>query len=115
MAPLVRLALPAGAAAVCRVAAAGTARPATCPGNTFHPTETVPKTVTAERLAERICRRLGLPTAGNAEMLSELLREALTEMREAAITSARTACLQIAEEGRSVAAASEQRRRSRRP
>jgi len=31
-------------------------------------------------------------------MLSELLREALTEMREAAITAAKTACLEIAEE-----------------
>jgi len=58
----------------------------------------MPKTVTHERLAERICRRLGLPTAGNAETLSELLREALTEMREATITAARTACLQISEE-----------------
>jgi len=58
----------------------------------------MPKTVTPERLAERICRRLGLPTAGNAEMLSELLREALTEMREAAITAAKMSCLEIAEE-----------------
>jgi len=56
------------------------------------------KLVTPERLAERICRRLGLPTAGNAEMLSELLREALVEVRDAAITAARTACLEIAEE-----------------
>jgi len=58
----------------------------------------MPKTVTPERLAERLCRRLGLPTGGNAEMLSELLREALTEMREAAITATRTACLEIAED-----------------
>jgi len=58
----------------------------------------MPKTVTSERLAERICRRLGLPTADNAETLSQLLREALIEMREAAITATRTACLEIAEE-----------------
>jgi len=56
------------------------------------------KTVTPERLAERICRRLGLPTAENAETLSELLREALSEVREAAVAASKAACLEVAED-----------------
>ena len=56
------------------------------------------ETVTPERLAERICRRLGLPTAGNAETLSELLREALTQVRDATIMATKAVCLEVAED-----------------
>ena len=58
----------------------------------------MPKTVTPERLAERICRRLGLPAAEHAETLSELLREALTEVRDAAVMATKTVCLEVAED-----------------
>jgi hypothetical protein len=56
------------------------------------------KSVTPERLAERICRRLDLKAANNAEGLTELLREALLDVREAAIASTRAVCLEVAED-----------------
>jgi hypothetical protein len=51
-----------------------------------------------ERLAERICRCLDLKAADNAEGLTELLREALLDVREAAIASGKAMCLEIAED-----------------
>ena len=56
------------------------------------------KLITPERLAERICRRLELPKSGDCEMLTELLREALTEVRQAAVAATKAVCLEIAEE-----------------
>jgi hypothetical protein len=56
------------------------------------------KSITPERLAERICRRLDLKAPDNAEGLTELLREALLDVRESAIASARTMCLDVAED-----------------
>jgi hypothetical protein len=56
------------------------------------------KSVTPERLAERICRRLNLTAADNAEGLTELLREALLDVRESAVASARAMCLDVAED-----------------
>lgn len=49
-------------------------------------------------MAERICRRLELPTADNAEVVAELLREALRDVTDAAVASTKAACLVIAEE-----------------
>lgn len=54
--------------------------------------------ITAERLAERVCRTLDIPAATNADSLRELLRTALAETSERAIAAAKAACLQIAEE-----------------
>lgn len=54
--------------------------------------------LTPERLAERICRRLNLSPASNAEVLSAMLREALVGRFEMAVDATKTACLAIAEE-----------------
>jgi len=56
------------------------------------------KSITPDRLVERICRRFDLKAADNAEGLTELLREALLDVREAAIASTRAVCLEIAED-----------------
>jgi hypothetical protein len=56
------------------------------------------KSITPDRLAERICQRLNLKAADNAESLTELLREALLDVRGAAIASTRTMCLEVAED-----------------
>jgi hypothetical protein len=56
------------------------------------------KLITPERLAERICRRLELPKSGDCEMLTELLREALMEVRQAAVAATKAVCLEIAED-----------------
>ena len=58
----------------------------------------MPETLTPERLAERICRRLNLTPADNAEVLSALLREALVGRFETAVAATKTACLAIAEQ-----------------
>jgi len=55
------------------------------------------KSITPGRLAERICRRFDLKASDNAEGLTELLREALLDVRESAIASARAMCLDVAE------------------
>jgi len=57
----------------------------------------MPKTMTPERLAERICRCLSLPTAGNAENLTELLREVLTEVWDASVKTTKVVCLEVAD------------------
>ena len=54
--------------------------------------------LTAERLAERICRRLNLKPTDNAEVLSALLREALVGQFHTAVAATKGACLAIAEE-----------------
>jgi len=56
------------------------------------------KSLTPQRLAERICRRFDLKASDNAESLTELLREALLDVRERAMASTRAVCLEIAED-----------------
>jgi hypothetical protein len=56
------------------------------------------RAITPEKLADRICRRLELPKSGDCEMLTELLREAMGEVREAAVAATKAVCLEIAEE-----------------
>jgi hypothetical protein len=56
------------------------------------------RTVTPEKLSERICRRLDLPKPGDGEILTELLREAMGEVREAAVAATKAVCLEIAED-----------------
>lgn len=58
----------------------------------------MPEMLTPERLAERICCRLNLKPADNAEVLSALLREALVGRFDIAIAATKAACLSIAEE-----------------
>ena len=58
----------------------------------------MPETLTPERLAERICRRLNLKPADNGEALSALLREALVGRFGTAVEATKAACLAIAEE-----------------
>ena len=58
----------------------------------------MPENLTPERLAERICHRLNLATADNAEVLSGLLREALVGRFDTAVAATKAACLSIAEE-----------------
>ena len=54
--------------------------------------------ISPERLAERICRRFDLKACDNAEGLTELLREALLDVRETAIASTRAVCLEISQD-----------------
>lgn len=56
------------------------------------------RTITPEKLSERICRRLELPKSGDGEMLTELLREAMGDVRQAAVAATKAVCLEIAEE-----------------
>ena len=56
------------------------------------------KLITPERLAERICRRIELPKSGDCEMLTELLREAMGDVRQAAVAATKAVCLEIAED-----------------
>ena len=58
----------------------------------------MPEKLTPERIAERICRRLNLPAADNAEGITALLREALVGRFETAVAATKAACLAIAEE-----------------
>jgi len=58
----------------------------------------MPEILTPERLAERICCRLNLSPASNAEVLSAMLREALVGRFDSAVAATKTACLSIAEE-----------------
>ena len=58
----------------------------------------MPETLTPERLAERICLRLNLSPASNAEVLSAMLRETLVGRFETAVAATKAACLSIAEE-----------------
>jgi len=58
----------------------------------------MPSMITPEILAERVCRTLDLPVKDHAESLTEILRVALTEMRDHAIGAAKTVCLEIAED-----------------
>jgi hypothetical protein len=59
---------------------------------------TMPSVITPEVLAERVCRTLDLPAKDHAENLTEILRGALTEMRDQAIGAAKAVCLEIAED-----------------
>ncbi len=58
----------------------------------------MPQEATPDILAERICRRLELPTADNAEVVAGLLRDALRDVKDAAVANTKAACLVIAEE-----------------
>ena len=58
----------------------------------------MPDIITPEQLAERLCRTLDIPAKDNAESLTEILRVALTEMRDQAIGVAKAVCLEIAED-----------------
>jgi hypothetical protein len=58
----------------------------------------MPENLTPERLAQRICHRLNLSSASNAEPLSAMLREALVGRFETEVAATKTACLSIAEE-----------------
>ena len=54
--------------------------------------------ITPEVLAERICQALNLSTKEHAENLDEILRPALSDVCQAAVMAAKTACLEIAED-----------------
>ena len=54
--------------------------------------------ITPDRLAERVCRTLDISAKDNAENLSALLRNALSETRDGAIGAAKAVCLEIAED-----------------
>ena len=58
----------------------------------------MPDIITPEQLAERLCRTLNIPPKDHAESLTEILRVALTEMRDQAIGAAKAVCLEIAED-----------------
>jgi len=58
----------------------------------------MPEIVTPEKLAERVCHRMNLPVADNAEGITNLLREALVGRFDTAVAAAKIACLTIAEE-----------------
>jgi hypothetical protein len=72
----------------------------------------MPSMITPERLAERVCRTLNVPSKNNAESLTEILRTALADTRDRAIGAAKAVCLEIAEDeaerSRSVGAAAAQ-------
>jgi hypothetical protein len=53
---------------------------------------------TPDLLADRICRRLNLSPTDNAEVISNILREALVGRFDAAVAATKAACLTIAEE-----------------
>jgi len=56
-------------------------------------------TLSPERLAERLCHQLDIPSAKQAESLAPVLREALRETHERAVAATKTTCLEIAEDG----------------
>jgi hypothetical protein len=58
----------------------------------------MPRNVTPEGLAERICQRLELPTTENVEVVAELLRDALRDVKDATVATTKAACLVISEE-----------------
>ena len=58
----------------------------------------MPRMITPEALAERICQALNLSTKEHAEGLDVILRPALTVACQAAELATRTACLEIAED-----------------
>jgi len=58
----------------------------------------MPIVITAETLAERVCRTLDISVKDNAENLTEILRTALSETRDGAIGAAKAVCLEIAED-----------------
>ena len=58
----------------------------------------MPENLTPDQLAERLCRRLNLSPASNAEALSAMLREALVGRFETAVAATKAACLSITEE-----------------
>lgn len=58
----------------------------------------MPSVITPEKLAERVCRALNIVANGNTESVTEVLRPALTETRERAISATKTICLEIAED-----------------
>ena len=58
----------------------------------------MPIVITAETLAERVCRGLDISVKDNAENLTEILRTALSETRDGAIGAAKAVCLEIAED-----------------
>jgi hypothetical protein len=58
----------------------------------------MPSVITAEQLAEQVCRALDIPAKDNAENLTETLRTAMSKTRDHAIGAAKAACLEIAED-----------------
>ena len=54
--------------------------------------------ITPELLAERVLRTLNLPAKDKAESIIEILRMALNDASDAAITATKAGCLEIAEE-----------------
>jgi hypothetical protein len=50
------------------------------------------------RETARLYQRLELPKSRDRELLTELLREAMGEVREAAVAAAKAVCLEIAED-----------------
>jgi hypothetical protein len=54
--------------------------------------------ITPDRLAEQVCRTLDISVKDNAENLSAMLRNALSETRDGAIGAAKAVCLEIAED-----------------
>jgi hypothetical protein len=57
----------------------------------------MPGVITPEELAARVAHALGVVPRNDVESLIEMLRTALVETRSAAITAAKTVCLEIAE------------------
>jgi hypothetical protein len=56
------------------------------------------RTITPDKLSDRICQRLELPKSGDCEMLTELLREAMGDVRQATVAATKAVCLEIAED-----------------
>ncbi len=54
--------------------------------------------ITPEKLAEQVCRALDVTPRDRGESVTEILRVALVQAREQAITATRIACLEIAED-----------------
>jgi hypothetical protein len=51
-----------------------------------------------EEIAQRISRHMELMSTSNGESATHLLRDALLQVRDTAISTTRTLCLEIAEE-----------------
>ena len=58
----------------------------------------MPRMITPDTLAAQICHELNLPAKEHAEGLDVILRKALTDLCQAAVLAAKTACLEIAED-----------------
>ena len=58
----------------------------------------MPGMISSEKLAVRVCHSLGIAPQDHAEGLTELLRVALAETKDAVVAATKTVCLEIAED-----------------